>query len=631
MAGAIHLGAFIFLSLLLRSFGHSYLAQPASRNLLQHVEGNEDCPHCLQGGGPGNVMKRGGGVWPTRLAPKSHGLCGDPGQGKPNPPTLADEKYLRPGHVVSVYQPGEIAEFHIVVSTHHQGHYEFRICDKALDGNALNSAAEGQACLDQWVLHRAAPAADCVVNDARGDCQPIDPKHPERWYLPPAGSQTQTASANWTDSMAPTYPSATETHVMRYKIPEALRCTHCTLQWYWSSGNTCLYDGDYFDYFRSLSTLGWSVTEWSPHILESWANCDNKCCHSESSPGAGDGIFGEEFWNCADIAVVQEGEPTTTTTTITTIVTTTTSTTTTSSANSVWEAVDGGSGRACRGSNTADNSASYYTLHRGVSELEDCKAKCIATTGCTGIEHSSSGRCEVWTRSGGIEASVGVSGYTCLRFQGATSTTMPGPVGVFDPVDGGNGRACRGESSSDNSADYYNLYRMVASLEDCKRKCSDSSSCTGIEFRNGRCEVWTKAIEATAAVSGYTCLRYVLPTTATTTRTTTTTTTTTATSTATAGCADVWDQCGGNLHTGPTCCVSGNYCFSQSEWYSQCVPNTADANSNTHLADIQKHSSVASDGHDKKTSKKFQKFLGTAFIQDQVSLKLEASAHFEEL
>eukprot|EP00933_Yihiella_yeosuensis_P078922 TRINITY_DN908_c0_g1_i4.p1 TRINITY_DN908_c0_g1~~TRINITY_DN908_c0_g1_i4.p1 ORF type:complete len:442 (-),score=78.17 TRINITY_DN908_c0_g1_i4:285-1610(-) len=441
MAGAIHLGAFIFLSLLLRSFGHSYLAQPASRNLLQHVEGNEDCPHCLQGGGPGNVMKRGGGVWPTRLAPKSHGLCGDPGQGKPNPPTLADEKYLRPGHVVSVYQPGEIAEFHIVVSTHHQGHYEFRICDKALDGNALNSAAEGQACLDQWVLHRAAPAADCVVNDARGDCQPIDPKHPERWYLPPAGSQTQTASANWTDSMAPTYPSATETHVMRYKIPEALRCTHCTLQWYWSSGNTCLYDGDYFDYFRSLSTLGWSVREWSPYVLESWANCGNTCCHSESSPGAGDGSFGEEFWNCADIAVVQEGEPITTTTTITTIVTTTTGITTTS----------------------------------------------------------------------------------------------------------------------------------------------------------------------------------------------TTTTTTTATSTATAGCADVWDQCGGNLHTGPTCCVSGNYCFSQSEWYSQCVPNTADANSNTHLADIQKHSSVASDGHDKKTSKKFQKFLGTAFIQDQVSLKLEASAHFEEL
>lgn len=64
--------------------GHSYLAQPASRNLLANLDGEETCPHCLQSGGPDNVQERGQGMWPTRLAPESHGLCGDPVQGKSN-------------------------------------------------------------------------------------------------------------------------------------------------------------------------------------------------------------------------------------------------------------------------------------------------------------------------------------------------------------------------------------------------------------------------------------------------------------------------------------------------------------------------------------------------------------------
>ena len=40
-------------------------------------------------------------------------------------------------------------------------------------------------------------------------------------YLPPAGSQTPVAGKNFDDSMAPSYPSSAEVHIMRYKIPEA--------------------------------------------------------------------------------------------------------------------------------------------------------------------------------------------------------------------------------------------------------------------------------------------------------------------------------------------------------------------------------------------------------------------------
>ncbi|KAF3225456.1 hypothetical protein TWF106_002592 [Orbilia oligospora] len=36
-----------------------------------------------------------------------------------------------------------------------------------------------------------------------------------------------------------------------------------------------------------------------------------------------------------------------------------------------------------------------------------------------------------------------------------------------------------------------------------------------------------------------------------------------------------WGQCGGNNWTGPTSCVSGYYCSYNSEWYSQCIPGSA--------------------------------------------------------
>ena len=83
---------------------------------------------------------------------------------------------------------------------------------------------------------------------------------------------------------------------MRFKIPDDLRCSRCTLQWYWSSGKSSYYDGDYFDNYRGLASLGWDAAAWQPQILEPWANCANSCCQTG-------GPFGEEFWNCVDISV----------------------------------------------------------------------------------------------------------------------------------------------------------------------------------------------------------------------------------------------------------------------------------------------------------------------------------------
>lgn len=90
---------------------------------------------------------------------------------------------------------------------------------------------------------------------------------------------------------------------MRYVIPHALNCTHCTLQWYWSTGNTCVYDAGYFSYFDKMRESHWAdTTDWC-NFCNPGATCAGTCC------GAASDKYAEEFWNCADIAVRASGAP----------------------------------------------------------------------------------------------------------------------------------------------------------------------------------------------------------------------------------------------------------------------------------------------------------------------------------
>ncbi|CAE8621606.1 unnamed protein product [Polarella glacialis] len=97
-------------------------------------------------------------------------------------------------------------------------------------------------------------------------------------------------------------------------------------------------------------------------------------------------------------------------------------TTTTTTTTAVWlrelpgfESVDGGVGRACRGSSASDNSKAYYHLYNNAGPFKACQALCLVTPDCQGIEHHLGGRCEVWIRPGGIGASAPVSGSRCMR------------------------------------------------------------------------------------------------------------------------------------------------------------------------------------------------------------------------
>mmetsp|Transcript_61363 Transcript_61363/g.113926 ORF Transcript_61363/g.113926 Transcript_61363/m.113926 type:complete len:388 (+) Transcript_61363:61-1224(+) len=232
--------------------GHGYLAFPPLRGGIGGNDDNGYCPHCGNGAG----------------------TCGDGGQWPANSDFLNYESTT-----LTSLQAGSIHEFTVYITAHHMGHFEFAICDQLVSGDLLDP----QGCFDSRKLHRADPPADCVPNDARGDCQPIQPEYPERWYLPPSAG----------------------THTMRFQIPADLSCSACTLQWRWWTANSCVPAPNYGCFFDLLEAEGWDSSEW----------CGAFC--GDCRPGYEPGHYscGEEFRNCADITISGGGDQVPTTTT----------------------------------------------------------------------------------------------------------------------------------------------------------------------------------------------------------------------------------------------------------------------------------------------------------------------------
>lgn len=255
-----------------RSHGHGWITEPPARN-SETGEKNGYCPHCGNGAG----------------------ICGDGNQWP------ADSDYLNYfTGTVAEWTAGTIVPVTVKVTAHHKGHFEFSICDQRINSNTPTP----QACLDKFILNRASPQeaglSDCGLNDLRAACQPLDTRHPERFYLPPPGVS----------------PDGSDTHRFYLKIPEGLSCSSCTLQWRWWSANSCIPAPDYGCYYDQLTAAGWNVSKWG--------------LSPGSCPGGGesrDSGCGEEFRNCVDIVVLPLGGTTGSTTMATTQAPTTTTST----------------------------------------------------------------------------------------------------------------------------------------------------------------------------------------------------------------------------------------------------------------------------------------------------------------
>eukprot|EP00435_Cladocopium_sp_Y103_P055262 s1163_g18.t1 len=290
-----------------RAAGHGWMTMPPARNAVAGDK-NGYCPHC----GNGNGICGDGGQWPSGSNYVNAGVT-------PSGPEMT-------------LTAGSIHEVEIKITAHHKGHFEFSICDKEITSSLSNA----QSCLDEHILLRASAQelgiTDCQPNDRRPGCQPMDPNHPERFYLPPSGFS----------------PDGSDTHKISVKIPAGLQCQHCTLQWRWWSANSCIPGTDYGCYADVLFNNGYNPSDWFNAIACPGGGCTRCGC-------------GEEFRNCADVKVVA-GSGTTATTTAGTATTTTTTTTVMTSTTGTTTSRSGGSPPTCVSQETliCINSKSTY-------------------------------------------------------------------------------------------------------------------------------------------------------------------------------------------------------------------------------------------------------------------------------
>jgi len=159
-----------------------------------------------------------------------------------------------------------------------------------------------------------------------------------------------------------------------------------------------------------------------------------------------------------------------------------------------FEAVDGGEDRACRGLDSADDSAFHYIWHDSIAapSLSDCKLQCMILFACKGISFDASG-CQIWTRDQGIQASIALPGSKCLRYVPFTPITLPG-----------KDQACLGTSGSFHAY----THQEISSLELCHVRCVETPGCTAVDFGALGCRVWTEDVIQTEDRKGSTCLRY---------------------------------------------------------------------------------------------------------------------------
>merc|ERR1719203_1924417 len=84
-------------------------------------------------------------------------------------PTCGKESFLNYGDgPVTNLTAGQRVQFEIRVTAHHKGHFQFRLCDRTINGSLSYAGTSGyageEACLKEHVLERVRPEemhSDC--------------------------------------------------------------------------------------------------------------------------------------------------------------------------------------------------------------------------------------------------------------------------------------------------------------------------------------------------------------------------------------------------------------------------------------------------------------------------------------
>lgn len=198
------------LALLGTASAHGYLARPASRN---YMHWSNWCPQCLPGGGPYAVSGEGSLTWPAGV----HGLCGDPYKG---PRDHEAGGPFATGDVGGVFEEGTVMPIDVVVTAHHKGRFQFRICRVAAPPPEQGWVdAERQQLSEECLYQHQLTQANVVA--------PHQEPYSAYWYVPHGSWGSENFGPN-------------TTYTMHYQLPTGLTCdgvtARCVMQWHWLSG-----------------------------------------------------------------------------------------------------------------------------------------------------------------------------------------------------------------------------------------------------------------------------------------------------------------------------------------------------------------------------------------------------------
>lgn len=204
------------------------------------------------------------------------GVCGDPKNGRQE--HRRGGRYYYKGKIVKRYRRGSVVNFKVSVVAHHNGFFEFHVCDVSKCGGDISPKcfAKKGACVQ---LKRA---KNRKCDGGRSPhCGPKDRRKPGRWYVP-------------CERPGRFYVYG-QHNTMTYQLPRWLRCKKCVLHWYHSTANACNPPG-VISYFKGPDRpRGWGRCKGQAGAIGGFTQVQKPCAGRR---------FSEEYYQCADISIL---------------------------------------------------------------------------------------------------------------------------------------------------------------------------------------------------------------------------------------------------------------------------------------------------------------------------------------
>lgn len=282
--------------------GHAMLTDPRQRGSLRcdrkitMVESiDEDAPWDYRphfpagdkesgaGGGKRSQEAQGGSYTEFKPFDKDFrwraGVCGDTVSGGQH---LKGGEYYGDGEIVKTYAAGSVVDFASTVVAHHNGFYEFYICN--IDACSDDDISVG--CFQNGHCRQLMRATNGLCDEKTSmECGPIDRNYPGRWYLPCGSGEGNSVSYGG------------DRGTMRYLIPDDLRCEHCVIMWYHAVSNSCNAVGNR-EYFEGPDAPNWGTCGGQGNAIGGYSEVQGPCEGRN---------FAEEYYQCADVSVTGSG------------------------------------------------------------------------------------------------------------------------------------------------------------------------------------------------------------------------------------------------------------------------------------------------------------------------------------